>query len=112
MGHSHVSKLLDRDPYHDTLIDNNGMGQALGDFDNNGLLDWFVSCIYDPLKHIHHPDGNWGITGNQLYKNITPQENNAPIQFANATDEAGVADAGWGWGVCAADFNNDGWLDL
>lgn len=112
MGHNNGSKFIDDDPYHDTLIDNNGMGQALGDFDNNGLLDWFVSSIYDPLKHIHHPDGNWGITGNQLYKNITPQENNAPIQFANATDEAGVADAGWGWGVCAADFNNDGWLDL
>ena len=33
-------------------------------------------------------------------------------EFEDATDAAGVADGGWGWGTCAADFDNDGNLDI
>ena len=32
--------------------------------------------------------------------------------FVDATDKAGVGDPGWGMGVVAADFDNDGWDDL
>ena len=34
-----------------TGLDGNGMGQAVGDFDGNGLLDWYVSSIESPDSH-------------------------------------------------------------
>ena len=31
---------------YDVIIDQNGMGGAVGDFDNDGDMDWFVTSIY------------------------------------------------------------------
>ena len=80
------------------IDDHNGMGSAVGDYDNDGDLDWFVSSIYGPTE-------NPSATGNRLYRN----DNGV---FVDATDEAGVVDGGWGWGSCFADLNNDGHLDI
>ena len=85
------------------ISDENGMGAAVGDFDNDGDLDWFVSSIWDPDGI---PEGNWGVTGNRLYRNL------GDFELEDATDEAGVRFGFWGWGSCFADFDNDGWLDL
>jgi hypothetical protein len=38
--------------------------------------------------------------------------NNGNGTFTNVTAKAGVGDTGWGMGVCAGDYNNDGWDDL
>src|SRR6266478_4786766 len=38
--------------------------------------------------------------------------NNGDGTFADVTRKAGVALTGWGQGVCAGDYDNDGWLDL
>jgi hypothetical protein len=91
----------------DVIIDGNGMGSAVGDFDNDGDLDWFVSSILarpsdDATRDI--PDTLSQI-GNRLYRN------NAGV-FEDVTDEMGVADGGWGWGSCFVDFENDGDLDI
>ncbi len=86
------------------ITDENGMGAAVGDYDNDGDLDWFVSSIWDPDGI---PEGNWGVTGNRLYRNL-----GATFEFEDATDQAGVRQGYWGWGSCFADFNNDGYLDL
>lgn len=72
-----------------TPDDENGMGAAIGDFDNDGDLDWFVSSI----------------NGNRLF------ENRGNLQFAR-NSASGVEPGGWGWGSCFADFNADGWLDI
>ncbi len=90
------------------ISDENGMGSAVGDYDNDGDLDWFVSSIWDPDGV---PEGNWGITGNRLYRN-TGDWSGSAFGFEDATDDAGVRQGYWGWGSCFADFNNDGWLDL
>ncbi|MDY7097664.1 MAG: CRTAC1 family protein [Pseudomonadota bacterium] len=72
-----------------TPDDENGMGAAIGDFDNDGDFDWFVSSI----------------NGNRLFENL------GGANFSrNAA--SGVEPGGWGWGSCFADFNADGWLDI
>jgi len=84
------------------ITDENGMGSTVGDFDNDGDLDWFVTSIWEDTSESRP----YGITGNRLYRN------DGQGSFDDATDEAGVRAGGWGWGSCSADFNNDGWLDL
>ncbi len=80
----------------------NGMGSAVGDVDNDGDLDWFVSSIRD----FDGSEGNWGATGNRLYLN------DGVGRLADNTEIAGVRDGYWGWGSAFADFDNDGDLDL
>jgi hypothetical protein len=91
------------------ISDENGMGAAVGDYDNDGDLDWFISSIFDPRGKLEFAgilNFNWGITGNRLYQN---QGNGS---FSDMTAFAGVRVGGWGWGSCFADFNNDSHLDL
>ncbi len=76
-----------------------GMGSAVGDFDMDGDLDWFVSSIYEAFSPIAR-------SGNRLYRN------DGGRAFSDATDAAGVRDGGWGWGASFADFDHDGDLDL
>lgn len=87
------------------ITDQNGMGSALLDIDNDRKLEWFVTSIYDTAQ----PAGNWGTSGNRLYRNVSSQDR---LAFEDITDSAGVRDGFWGWGACAADFNNDGFIDL
>jgi hypothetical protein len=92
-----------RDATTDVISDENGMGAAVGDYDNDGDLDWFVTSIFDDATT---PGARWGLSGNRLYRN------RGDGTFEDATDEAGVREGGWGWGACFADFNNDGFLDI
>lgn len=92
------AKVTDRS----VISDENGMGAAVADFDNDGDLDWFVSSVYSVIP----ATGNWGLTGNRFYRN--PGNG----RFIDDTANAGVRDGGWGWGSCAADFDNDGDLDI
>ena len=86
----------------DVIIDRNGMGSTLGDYDGDGDLDWFVSSIWtDPAVRTEQ----FFTVGNRLYRNDGGE-------FADVTQEAGVRDGSWGWGSCFADFDNDGDLDL
>lgn len=86
--------------------DENGMGSAIGDYDNDGDLDWFVSSIYDASGDNGNGAYMWGTTGNRLYNN----DGNG--YFSDATDAAGVRDGNWGWGAGFGDLDNDGDLDL
>lgn len=88
--------------------DENGMGSAIGDYDGDGDLDWFVSSIYQEEGACGGggvPCG-WGASGNRLY------QNNGDRTFTDTTDSAGVREGGWGWGSAFLDYDNDGDLDL
>ncbi|WP_168205080.1 CRTAC1 family protein [Bythopirellula goksoeyrii] len=76
----------------------NDMGFTLGDFNGDGLLDWFATSIgFDTGTHP---------SGNRLFLN------NGNRTFSDATDAAGVREGGWGWAADAFDFDNDGDLDI
>jgi hypothetical protein len=87
------------------ITDENGMGSALLDIDNDGNLEWFVTSIVDTKE----PLGNWGRSGNRLYRNVSLDSR---VAFEDITADAGVRDGFWGWGACAADFDNNGYIDL
>ena len=84
----------------DQITDQFGMGSAVADFDNDGDMDWFVSSVYDPEM------ATGPSFGNRLYAN------SGNGVFTDSTRGSGVADAGWAWGSCAGDFDNDGFQDL
>ncbi|MCH8253602.1 MAG: CRTAC1 family protein [Planctomycetes bacterium] len=80
-----------------TAQEENGMGSTLGDFNNDGKLDWYVTSIY-------LPNINW--TGNKIYRNVGNHS------YGEFSEFAGVFDGGYGWGTVAIDFNHDGFLDI
>jgi hypothetical protein len=81
------------------LTDQFGMGASVGDYDNDGDMDWFVTSVFGTVSA--EP-----ATGNRLYQN----DGNGGL--LDVSEEAGVRDGHWGWGSCFADFDNDGLLDI
>lgn len=78
------------------IDDSNGMGAAIADFNGDGLMDWFVTSINDRENPM------W--SGHRLYLN---EGGGRFRQQAIPLD-----DIIWSWGTCAADFNNDGYMDI
>jgi hypothetical protein len=71
------------------------MGIAIGDYQNNGLLDLMNTDFSDDYKVLYHNDGD--------------------ANFTDVSYRAGVAQEGIpfvGWGDGFLDYDNDGWKDL
>ena len=78
----------------------NGMGSAIGDLDNDGLLDWYLTSVYADGGSVSKDNGN------MLYVN------QGEHRFRELSEAAGVNNGGWGWGAVAVDLDHDGLLDL
>ncbi|MPZ19295.1 MAG: CRTAC1 family protein [Luteitalea sp.] len=84
------------------LIETMTGGVAAFDYDNDGLVDlYFVNGAEQPSLEKTSPDF-WG----RLYRN------RGGLKFEDVTERAGLRGAGYGMGVAAADYDNDGDTDL
>ena len=79
------------------LVEGTGTGVALFDYDNDGLLDIFLVNA-DHIKPLSPPPTV------HLYHNL------GGLRFEDVTENAGLGHTGWGQGVCAGDFDNDGFV--
>jgi hypothetical protein len=67
-----------------------GMGVAIGDYNNDGFDDIFVTCL--GANHLLRNNGNG--------------------TFTDVTQKAGVGESKWSTGAAFVDYDNDGKLDL
>jgi hypothetical protein len=89
-------------PEKNFLIETNGSGVCLIDFDNDGWLDIYLvnGATFDSL------DGKEEPSHAALF------HNNHDGTFTEVVQKAGVANDRWGYGCSVADYDNDGWPDL
>jgi hypothetical protein len=72
-----------------------GMGLAVGDYNNDGRVDFHITNFSDDSNVLYHNDGE----GN----------------FTDVTFQAGLGEPSipfLGWGTSFVDYDNDSWLDL
>jgi len=89
------------------IVEGTGSGAMFFDYDGDGRLDlYFVNGCW--LKEVNDNRGRRlrGKLSNSLY------HNNGDGTFTDVTQQAGVGDKSFGFGCSAADFDNDGDLDL
>jgi len=74
------------------IIETTGSGVAFIDYDNDGQLDIFVVSGPDSPSRMYRNEGSG--------------------RFRDVTETLGLTRTGWGQGVCAGDYDNDGYTDL
>jgi hypothetical protein len=81
------------------IVETTGNGVAIFDYDNDGLPDIL-------LMNGSRLDDKAPPSTPHLYRNL------GDLKFEDVTAKAGIADPGWGQGVCVGDIDNDGNADV
>ncbi|HTH46417.1 MAG TPA: CRTAC1 family protein, partial [Candidatus Limnocylindria bacterium] len=83
------------------ILETTGNGVAIFDMDNDGLMDVFIvnGTTMDGK-------GAGENATSHLYRNL------GKLRFEDVTAKSGLGRTGWGQGVCAGDYDNDGRRDL
>ena len=92
------SKVLGHDSFK-------GMGAEFADINGDGRLDLLVSNITDEFALEE---------SNFAFINTSPELADASghAQFEDRSEELGISRSGWAWDIKAADFDNDGKLEI
>jgi dUTPase len=88
-------------PAKDYIVDANGNGAAILDYDNDNDLD--VLLVNGSTREQYAKGGDRMVA---LYRN------DGRGNFTDVTTAAGLARRGWGSGTCVADYDNDGFDDV
>lgn len=89
-------------PANGTGIDSNGMGNTYGDYNTDGIFDWYVTSRIG-TNGIPGP----GASGNMLYMGTS-----TPHVFNEESVPRGANFGYWGWGAVSLDLDHDGHLDI
>jgi len=89
-------------PAKKLITETTGSGAAFFDYDGDGAIDLYVVNG----QTLEEAASGSGGAPDQLFRNLGNGE------FIEVTEEAGVGDRGWGGGAAAADYDNDGDIDL
>ncbi len=100
------------------FVEMTGQGGALFDYDNDGDLDLYLvqGSMLGPGKTLDDalfPPRDRP-PRDRLYRNdlqIDP-DGSRSLRFVDVTEASGIRLEGYGMGVAAADYDNDGWVDL
>ena len=89
-------------PDKEFIIETNGSGVGLLDYDNDGWLDIYLvnGSTYEAEQ------------GKAVAPHAALFHNNHDGTFTNVAEKAGVTNDRWGFGVAIGDYNNDGWPDI
>jgi hypothetical protein len=89
-------------PQKKYIIETNGSGVCLIDYDNDGWLDIYVvnGSTFDALD------------GKETPPHAALFHNNHDGTFTDVSAKAGVTNDRWGIGCAVADYDNDGWPDI
>jgi len=100
-------------------VDWGSMGVTAGDFNNDGITDFYVNNMYSKAgKRVigNLPDDVYDpltdkklrslVDGSELYVGA------GNYQYEPSGNKLNVDAVGWSWGPSMADFNNDGWPDI
>jgi hypothetical protein len=89
-------------PGNGTGTDTNGMGNTFGDYNGDGIFDWYVTSRIG-VDGIPGP----GASGNMLYMGTA-----TPHVFTEESISRGVNHGYWGWGALSFDIDHDGDQDI
>ncbi len=81
--------------YNENGREQAGMGMAIGDYDNDGRVDFYITNFSDDSNTLYHNDGD--------------------ANFTDVTYLSGVGEPTipfLGWGTAFFDYDNDGWKDV